>query len=197
MRKGLILDIGKEKLWGGVFSSVKPEAKGFVSAKIKAAEGGLREAFSEVIAMRAGKKGAVAFDRVLVSVPAEELSIRIVEMPFSERRKVRDALPFELAGLLHVEVEEVVTDAVQLGNGRFLAIAAERKLVRGYLETLRQLGIDPCWMGSALFAIPALAADLYGAQGVKALLLPGSMAVMEGASPRLFKSTRRLDGGGL
>ena len=194
MRKVLILDIGKEKLWGGVFSSVKPEAKGFVSAKIKAAEGGLREAFSEVIAMLAGKKGAVAFDRVLVSVPAEELSIRIVEMPFSERRKVREALPFELAGLLHVEVEEVVTDAIQLGGNRFLAIAVERRLIRGYLDTLKSLGIDPCWMGSGLFAVPALAADLYGADGVKALLLPGAMAVMEGASPRLFKATRRIDG---
>jgi len=194
MRKVLILDIGRERLWAGVFSAGKPDARGFVSAEIRSGDMGLKEALSEVITELAGKRGAAAFDRALVSMPADELSIRIVEMPFNERKKVLEALPFELAGLLHVEVEEVVTDAVQLGNGRFLAIAAERKLVRGYLETLRQLGIDPCWMGSALFAIPALAADLYGAQGVKALLLPGSMAVMEGASPRLFKSTRRLDG---
>lgn len=194
MQKVLILDIGRERLRAGVFSSGKPDARGFISAEINSGEGGLKEALSEVLLGLAGKRGAAAFDRVLVSIPAEELSIRIVEMPFSERKKVLEALPFELAGLLHVEVEEFVTDAVQLGNGRFLAIAVERKLVSGYLETLRQLGIDPCWMGSGLFAIPALAADLYGADGVKALLLPGAMAVMEGASPRLFKAARRLDG---
>lgn len=194
MQKVLILDIGKERLWAAVFSSGRPDARGFVSADIGAGEGGLKEALSVAITELGGKKGAGAFDRVLVSIPAEELSIRIVEMPFSERKKVLEALPFELAGLLHVEVEEVVTDAVQLGSGSFLAIAIERKLVRGYLDTLKSLGVDPCWMGSALFAVPALCADLYGGEGVKAVLLPGAMAVMEGTSPRLFKATQRLDG---
>ncbi len=194
MHKVLIIDIGKERLWAGVFSQGRPDSRGFVSAEIAPGEGGFKDALSEALTRLSGKKAMPAFDRVLVSVPAEELSIRVVEMPFSERRKVLEALPFELAGLLHVEVDEVITDAVQLGGNRSLAIAAERKLLRGCLDTLRSFGLDPCWMGSGLFAIPALAAGLCGANGVRALVVPGAMAVMEGASPRLFKATRRLDG---
>src|SRR3990172_7050535 len=87
MRKVLILDIGRERLWAGVFSAGKPDARGFVSAEIRSGDMGLKEALSEVITELAGKRGAAAFDRALVSIPADELSIRIVEMPFNERKK--------------------------------------------------------------------------------------------------------------
>lgn len=193
-KKTLILDIGKERVWAGVFSSGRPSPRGLVSAVIPPGDAGLKQALSIVLDRIGGEKGGRGLQRVLASVPAEDLCIRVVEMPFNERRKVLEALPFELAGLLHVEVEDVVADAVPLGGGKFLAVAVERRLVGGYLELLDSLGIDPCWLGSGLFAVPALARELYGTEGVKAVLFPGAMAVMEDGSPRLFKPVWKLDG---
>jgi len=191
-KKSLIIDIGKEKVWAGVIAGVSPDKRAFLTAEIPPGEGGLKAALAAVLTEAGVKKGG-EFQRVLVSVPAEDLSIRIVDMPFSERKKVLEALPFELAGLLHVEVDEVVTDAVPLGEGRFLAVAVERRLISAYLELFKSLGVDPVWVGSGLFAIPALMGD-YGKEGVRALLFPGAMAVTEGGSPRFFKPVRRLDG---
>ncbi|MBW7956486.1 MAG: hypothetical protein H3C68_01210 [Deltaproteobacteria bacterium] len=188
--KVLVLDIGSERVLAGAFESGKPLS--FVSASIEGpGDDGLREALSEVLDQADLKKGR-AFGRVLVSLPPSELIIRVVEMPFSERKKVLEALPFELAGLLHVEVGDVVMDAVPLGAGRFLAVAAERRLVRGYLEILSSMGIDPCWMGSGLFAADALI-SASGAEGARAVVVPGAFAVVEDGSPRLFKPVRGIE----
>lgn len=184
--KVLVLDIGRERVLAGVFESGKPLS--FFSASIEGPGGeGLREALSAAAGQARAK-----FGRVLVSLPASELIIRVVEMPFSERKKVLEALPFELAGLLHVEVGDVVMDAVPLGEGRFLAVAAERRLVRGYLEVLNSIGIDPCWIGSGLFAASALVPASDGG-GTRAVVVPGAFAVTENGSPRLFKPVRGIE----
>lgn len=188
--KVLVLDIGKERVLAGVFESGRPLS--FFTAPVEATgDDALKEALSAVLDQAAGKSGR-AFVRVLVSLPADELIIRVVEMPFSERKKVLEALPFELAGVLHVEVEEVVMDAVPLGGCRFLAVAAERKLVRGYLDALNSMGIDPCWVGSGLFGAVALMPPPAG-EGIRAVVVPGAFAVTENGSPRLFKPVRGIE----
>lgn len=187
--KVLVLDIGSERVLAGAFESGRPIS--FFDAAIDGpGDEGLKAALSAVMDQAAMKRGR-AFGRVLVSLPPSELIIRVVEMPFSERKKVLEALPFELAGLLHVEVDDVIMDAVPLGAGRFLAVAAERRLVRGHLEILNSLGIDPCWMGSGLFAADALISQ--PAEGTRAVLVPGAFAVVENGAPRLFKPVRGIE----
>jgi len=195
-KKNLVIDIGRDAVRAGVFipGRIEPVT---VHTQLMTAEGGLRQALSTLLGPMTGKKGARGFDKVAVAIPAEDLSIRIVELPFEDRKKIIEALPFELAGLLHVEVDDVVADAVQLGESKVMAVAVEKRVIRGYLDALLPLGVDPVWMGPGLFAMPVLMNELFGTEGCRALLSPGVFAVVEDGQPRLLKHARRLDNVGL
>ena len=195
-KKNLVIDIGKEVVRAGVFLQGRPQPV-TVHSHIVTAEGGIKQALSALLGPLAGKRGFKGFDKVAVGIPPEDLSIRIVDLPFEDRKKINEALPFELAGLLHVEVDDVVADAVQLGENKVMAVAVEKRVIRGYLEALSALGLDPGWMGPGLFAMPVLMNELFGREGCRALLSPGIFAVVQDGMPRLLKHAKRLDNVGL
>lgn len=195
-KKNLVIDIGKETVRAGVFLQGRLEAV-TVHSHIVTAEGGFRQALSALLGPLTGRRGFKGFDKVAVGIPPEDLSIRIVELPFEDRKKIIEALPFELAGLLHLEVDEVVADAVQLGENKVMAVAVEKRVIREYLEALSALGLDPVWMGPGLFAMPVLMNELFGREGCRALLSPGIFAVVQDGMPRLLKHAKRLDNVGL
>lgn len=195
-KKNLVIDIGKETVRAGVFLQGRLEPV-TVHSHIVTVEGGFKQALSALLGPLTGRRGFKGFDKVAVSIPPEDLSIRIVELPFEDRKKINEALPFELAGFLHVEVDEVVADAVQLGENKVMAVAVEKRVIRDYLEALSPLGLDPIWMGPGLFAMPVLMNELFGREGCRALLSPGIFAVVQDGMPRLLKHAKRLDNVGL
>lgn len=195
-KKNLVIDISKETVRAGVFLQGRLEPVAIHSQAVTP-EGGLKHALSLLLGPFAGKKGVKGFDKIAVGIPSEDLLIRIVELPFEDRKKILEALPFELAGLLHVEVEGVVADAVALGENKVMAVAIEKRVIREYLDILSALGIDPVWMGPGLFALPVLMNELFGREGCKALLSPGVFAVVKEGMPRLLKHVKRLDNVGL
>ncbi|CAG1066029.1 hypothetical protein BAC1_01627 [uncultured bacterium] len=195
-KKNLVIDIGREAVRAGVFLAGRVEPVTVHSQPVTA-EGGVKQALSALLLPLAGKRGFKGFDKVAVGIPPEDLSIRIVELPFEDRKKIIEALPFELAGFLHVEVDDVVADAVQLGESKVMAVAVEKRVLRGYLDALSALGIDPVWMGPGLFAMPVLMNELFGTEGCRAVLSPGVFAVVQDGMPRLLKHARRLDNVGL
>ena len=195
-KKNLVIDIGKETVRAGVFLAGRLEPV-TVHSQAVTAEGGFRQALSALLGPLAGKRGFKGFDRIAVGIPPEDLSIRIVDLPFEERKKIIEALPFELAGLLHLDVDEVVADAVQLGENKVMAVAVEKRVIRDYLDALSILGVDPVWMGPGLFAMPVLMNELFGREGCRAILSPGIFAVVQDGMPRLLKHAKRLDNVGL
>lgn len=195
-KKNLVIDIGKETIRAGVFLQGRPQPV-TVHSHIVTVEGGFRQALSALLGPLAGKRGFKGFDKVAVGISPEDLSIRIVDLPFEDRKKIIEALPFELAGLLHMEVDDVVADAVQLGENKVMAVAVEKRVIREYLDALSALGIDPVWMGPGLFAMPVLMNELFGREGCRALLSPGIFAVVQDGMPRLLKHAKRLDNVGL
>lgn len=198
-KKNLVIDIGKETVRAGVFLQGRNEPVSVHSQPVTA-EGGLKNALAVLLAPlvgKTGKNGVKGFDKVAVGIPSEDLSIRIVELPFEDRKKILEALPFELAGLLHVDVDGVVADAVALGENKVMAVAIEKQVIREYLDTLSAVGVDPVWMGPGLFALPVLMNELFGREGCNALLSPGLFAVVQDGMPRLLKHVKRLDNIGL
>lgn len=197
-KKNLVIDIGKEMVRAGVFLQGRTEPV-TVHSQALTAEGGLRHALAALLGplVKTGKKGIKGFDKVAVGIPSEDLLIRIVDLPFEDRRKILEALPFELAGLFHVEVDDVVADAVSLGENKVMAVAIEKRTISEYLDILASLGVDPVWMGPGLFALPVLMNELFGREGCKALLSPGLFAVVQDGMPRLLKHVKRLDNVGL
>jgi type II secretory pathway component PulL len=84
----------------------------------------------------------------MLSLPVEMLDFRVLHLPFSEPARVREVLPFELDGLVLGPPREHVADFLSLGppeDGKhpILAVYARTELVRGLVEALQAVGLDP------------------------------------------------------
>jgi len=86
-------------------------------------------------------------DECYLSLPLSLLNFRIIEMPFSDLKKVRELLPFELEGLIISGVSSVVFDASVLGehNGKYRVFVAyiSKDILRDILEQLKKYNADP------------------------------------------------------
>ncbi|MBI3584436.1 MAG: hypothetical protein HY096_10885 [Nitrospinae bacterium] len=185
----LILDIGVDSVRGGIFSPKKTEPiyihthpilrKNAVSEREE-----IKSAISSLL-ITANEKGFREFDKVLVAIPPDEISMRILSIPFEDRKKIQDILPFELSGLLPHDVKEMIVDAIPIGNERVLTAALEKARLKKYLEMLKEFGLDPYWLGSTIFSMGRL---LNGAnKGTAAFVGDESFMVLSDGEPRFFK----------
>jgi type II secretory pathway component PulL len=86
-------------------------------------------------------------DESYLSLPLGLLNFRIVELPFSDMRKVMELLPFELDGLILGGTGDVVFDVCLLGNenGRSKVLVAyiRKEVLKTILNNLKSYGFDP------------------------------------------------------
>ena len=86
-------------------------------------------------------------DETYLSLPLSLLNFRIVELPFSDMKKVMELLPFELDGLVLGGSGDIVFDACALGNenGRSKVLVAflRKEILRALLTNLKSYGFDP------------------------------------------------------
>lgn len=104
-----------------------------------------------------------------------EVTLRLVEMPFADPKKVNQALPFELAGQLMADLDDQIVDqslarpmpvrsaaSAGLSGGEeelsslWLAGCAPRPLLQERLAELSALGLDPRLCASTALASAAL-----------------------------------------
>jgi type II secretory pathway component PulL len=82
-----------------------------------------------------------------VSLPAAWFNFRIIELPFSDKDKIRETLPFELDGVILGGSNAVIFDDVIVGKSdnavQVLAVYIEKDFLRKVLASLRSHGIDP------------------------------------------------------
>ncbi|MBF0317801.1 MAG: hypothetical protein HQL04_06460 [Nitrospirae bacterium] len=82
-----------------------------------------------------------------LSLPADGLNYRIIEMPFSEKDKIRQTLPYALEGLIRGAYDSCVADCIVLGQegGRFqiLVVYIYKVVLQKALSELKALGIEP------------------------------------------------------
>jgi Tfp pilus assembly PilM family ATPase len=94
-------------------------------------------------------------ESVFVSaIDGERLSIRELELPFTDPKKIDQVVPYELEGQMVMPLEEAVFDHMILsddgGSARVLAAAARMDDVGLFLDRLTEVGISP----RALYAAP-------------------------------------------
>jgi general secretion pathway protein L len=85
-------------------------------------------------------------DTCIVTVPEDHVSFRNVPMPFTDVKKVRQALPFEVESMLPYPVEDLVFDFVMTDSrsgGGVLAASVRKDDISDYLGALQSNGIDP------------------------------------------------------
>jgi len=134
--------------------------------------------------------GFGAFGRVYLGVPADSVTMRVVQVALDDRKKVGEVLPFELEESLVRGTEDFIFDAATLSDGRVLAVALEKTVLRQYIDTLKGLGLEPFWVGSSLLAKERLLEKISEGAGPAAFIDSESLIISDGRGPLLYKSVR-------
>jgi general secretion pathway protein L len=86
-------------------------------------------------------------DLVVAALPGSRLSVRRMEFPFRDRRRLAAAVPFEVEGETPFAIEDVIVDWEMVGGDRAhaeLAVCiAPRRVVAEQLEQLQEAGCEP------------------------------------------------------
>jgi len=179
----LIIDIGRDALMGGVVSQGHGEVERFFEFHL---EDGLKEALTSLL-REMTSAGFASFGRVYLGVPAESLTMRIVSIPLDDKKKVEEVLPFELDERLIRDSDNFIFDAVALSGGNAMAVVLEKPLLREYLDTFAELGLEPFWVGSSLLAKERLLAKVNDSARPAAFIDRESLIISDGEGPLLYK----------
>lgn len=81
--------------------------------------------------------------RTILALPPGQLSLRELTLPITDRKKLRALLPLELSGEVAEEGDNLVGDALPLGNGTLLAGWAAVPAVTEWIQLLTDIGLEP------------------------------------------------------
>jgi general secretion pathway protein L len=90
----------------------------------------------------------IAWDEVVSALPGDAVTHRILALPFHDRKRLDQTVPFELESHLPFELEDTVVDFQVLttrddGTSDVLAVSAPKHAVRAHLADLAAAGVDP------------------------------------------------------
>ena len=136
-------------------------------------------------------EGAAGDCKVFLSLDAENIYFRELQLPITDRRKQREVLPLELKGETAIDVEKLIFDALPLEPGKIMAIWAVEADLKEKISALSEAGLEPQVVSSSLFHWQQLIPETVGDAAV-ALSDGFSLAVYSGGRPVLFRSL--LDG---
>ncbi len=84
---------------------------------------------------------------VLSSLPAEVVSLRTFALPFKDKKRLDQTVPFELEAQVPFGLDEVITDYQILKSTKtgsdVLAALVQRKDLQEHIDLLREAGLDP------------------------------------------------------
>jgi len=88
----------------------------------------------------------LATGKCVVSIPPHRISFRNLDLPFTDARKIRQTLPYELETLLPFPVEDLIIDFIKAApdrTGEILSASVNREMVSTYLNILKDHGMNP------------------------------------------------------
>ena len=97
----------------------------------------------ELPPLREGLPAAAEEERVILALPAAQLFLRELDLPITDRRKLREVVPFELKGETALEDEELAADALPLGGGKSLAVWGRTREVGERIRLLGAQKLEP------------------------------------------------------
>lgn len=112
-------------------------------------------------------------DQVACALPARQLSTRRLEFPFSDARRLTQAIPFEIEAETPFRLDEIVVDwnllAGDRNHGVVSATLARREHVSATLELLDEAGISPHVLEAEGLVLANLA-PAFGLDGTRLLI---------------------------
>src|SRR3569832_655079 len=149
--KFVVFDVGfRQNVFRGAFEELVPDGSASLQER-------------QLEALREGLTRVSSDAMLYVAMPGDALSIRALELPFTDARKIDQVIGFELEGQIVHALEEVVFDHVTVRStaegSSVLAVAAKQTDVAAFLEALQGGGVDPRSLYAAPVAYRALPID--------------------------------------
>lgn len=89
----------------------------------------------------------LAADSVLSALSGDTAAFRILDLPFRDRRKLQQTVPFELESQVPFSLEDVIVDfqviSKKADGARVFAALVPRRHLEDHLNVLSQAGLDP------------------------------------------------------
>ena len=140
----LALEIEAQELKAAVVETTFRDYKvvGFYRDAISPDGGSLAEQLRAFV-----QRHHLASTTVLTSLPGDLVTLRTFFLPFRDRKRLDQTVPFELENQVPFGLEEVVVDYHVLhtdkAGSNILAVLVQRKDLEAHLATLAEAGLDP------------------------------------------------------
>lgn len=85
----------------------------------------------------------------VVSLPFDNISFRNLEVPFKEKKKVRQILPFEMEAIVPFSTDDLIIDFQNIGNqnsedsNEIITGSVNKSELESFLNIIKSAGIDP------------------------------------------------------
>ncbi|MBI2399999.1 MAG: hypothetical protein HYV23_02915 [Deltaproteobacteria bacterium] len=131
--------------------------------------------------------------KTLLSIHSSFLSMRIVDIPITERRKLNEVVSLQADDLFVKGLEGLVIDAIPLRAGRAAVVGIEKDELTGQLKALSGAGMSVSWAGPAILSKGLLLKRLSEGQETSALIDDDSITVIREGEPVFFKHLDSAD----
>ena len=153
------------------------------------------EEMAEVIRERSASWAGA---KIVSSIPGHLFSQRTLTLPFSDRKRIEKALPFEVEDIVPFDLGDVVLDHLVLGSAaagkesetQVLCMMLPKAVLRRHLDLLAGAGIDPQTVVPSYAGVFSIVNMMPAESG--SLLLCGSDACLR--SPIALKALRSFSG---
>ncbi len=193
--KGFIIEVGIYEVKGALFSSFLGRTRIERMESVPIKDGETAAAVEKILA-------AFPSDPAITLIlPGHLFMVRTVPLPFTDRKRIRKALPYEMDGLLPFPVEELLIDSLSSTpsetGSRVMAIAVPAKLLQHYLSLFPE-GRKPSIAIPDFVSLLSLGISKKGEDGVYGIVEmeegKTSMVLIQNGRPVLARSIASTDG---
>ena len=171
--------------------------KGFRNSELKDSFSTSFNTEAELIAILKERSGAWKGAKIVVSIPGERFSQRLLHFPFSDRKRLEKALPFELEDSVpyalddvvidHLVVGEIAKDGKAKGETPVLGIMLPKTVLRERLGVLAAGGLDPQAIVPSLTGLAAVS-RMVPTEGTVLLIAGNDLCLKNGETVIAFRS---------
>jgi len=193
--KGVIIEVGIYEVKGALFASILGRTRIERMESVSIKDGETAAAIEELIA------DFPSDATITLILPSHLFMTRTVPLPFTDRKRIRKALPYEMDGLLPFPIEELLIDSLSSTpsetGSRVMAVAIPAKLLQHYLSLFPE-GRKPSIAIPDFVSLLSLGINIKGEDGIYGIVEmeegKTSMVLIQNGRPVLARSVSLTDG---
>lgn len=128
--------------------------------------------------------GLAGAPKIVLCIPPAYLAQRLVSLPLSDLRKVREVLPPHLQGEISSPIDELIFDALPVAESSFLALWTKKAHISSLIEIFSSAGCEPHHVSS----VPCAWSRLPGLRANDALFDGTTLALLSGGNVSMLTS---------